>query len=333
MNIWHGLDDVPADLGETVVTIGVFDGIHRGHQRLIRSAVARGNELGLPTVLVTLHPNPVAVFAPDRAPAQLSTPSQRAELAAELGVDATLVLPFTKELASTEPQDFVREILHNSLHAKSVHVGQNFTYGSRAAGDHTTLPEHGAELGIEVTIVELLADDGGRVSSTRIRSLLADGDVAAAAKCLGHPHRVSGEIIRGAGRGGSQLGYPTANLDLAEGTAVPADGVYAGWFCVTAGPDRDQRDPEGNMAFAQRYPAAVSVGSNSTFGETERTVEAYVIGRAADLYGLTGHLDFVERIRGMVKFDGIEALIEQMHDDVDQCQAILDADAAANDSE
>lgn len=323
VDIWHGLDDIPADLGATVVTIGVFDGIHRGHAKLIASATARARALGLPTVLVTLHPNPVAVFAPERAPAMLATPARRAELAGDLGVDRTLVLPFTRELAAMAPERFVAEILGRRLHAASVHVGENFTYGARAAGDRTTLPAHAAAHGMEAHIVELLADERGPVSSTRIRALLADGDVAGAAACLGHPHRLTGEIIHGQGRGGAQLGFPTANMALPEAVAIPADGVYAGWFTVTAGPGRATADPAGDMPLHRACPAAVSVGTNTTFGDTARTVEAHVIDRSADLYGLTGHLDLVGRIRPMVTFEGIDALIDRMRRDVAEARGIL----------
>lgn len=326
MDIWHGIDNVPADLGDTVVTIGAFDGIHRGHRRLIGRAVDRARDLGVPAVLVTFDPHPIAVFAPDKAPATLATWPRRAELAEEIGVDAMLVLRFDRALAAVEPEDFVADILAGKLHAKAVVVGENFTYGHKAAGTTDTLPGHGAAHGIDVEIVELLADGGDRVSSTRVRGHLADGDVAAAADCLGHPHRVTGEVIHGQGRGGAQLGFPTANIDVAPGLAVPADGVYAAWFTATEGPERADVDPCGDIELGRAYPAAVSVGTNVTFGDTARTVEAFILDRSADLYGLTGSIDFVGRIRGMEKFDGIDPLIERMNLDVVETRRILDAD-------
>lgn len=323
MDIWHGIDKVPADLGDTVVTIGVFDGIHLGHRRLIGRAVERARELGVPAVLMTFDPHPIAVFAPDRAPATLATWPRRAELAAELGVDAMLVLRFDRELAAVESEDFVRTILADKLHARAVLVGENFTYGHKAAGTTETLPVQAAAHGIDVEIVELLAEGGDRVSSTRVRGYLADGDVAAAAECLGRPHRVTGEVIHGQGRGGAQLGFPTANIDVAPGLAVPSDGVYAAWFTADEGTERTGVDPDGDVELGVAYPAAVSVGTNVTFGDTARTVEAFILDRSADLYGLTGSIDFVGRIRGMEKFDGIDPLIERMNLDVAETRRIL----------
>lgn len=321
---WHGLDAIPADLGPTVATIGVFDGVHRGHRALIGSAVAAAREAGVPSVLITLDPNPKALFAPAKAPAQLTDLPTRAELARAAGIDHVLVLPFTRELAGMEPEEFVRVVLHDALHARSVHVGENFTYGHKAAGTAETLPVHCAEHGMAAVVVDLLEEgDHGRVSSTRVRGLLAEGDVAAAGELLGHPYMLSGEVVRGQGRGGSQLGFPTANLGLDPEVAVPADGVYACRFRVTPGPERADADPDGDMELGAWYPAATSVGTNTTFGDTARTVEAHVIGRDADLYGLRGSLEFVGRIRGMVTFDGAEALIERMHVDVDEALEML----------
>lgn len=323
MDIWHGIEQVPADLGDTVVTIGVFDGIHIGHRRLIDRAVATARELGVPAVMVTFDPHPITVFAPERAPKTLATWERRAELAGEAGIDAMLVLAFDRELAAMSPEDFVAGILAGTLHARAVLVGENFTYGHKAAGNTDTLPPQCAEHGIGVEIVELLSEGGERVSSTRVRGHLADGDVAAAAVCLGRPHRVTGEVIHGQGRGGAQLGFPTANLDVAPGLAVPADGVYAAWFTAAAGPERTAADPDGDIALGVAYPAAVSVGTNVTFGDTARTVEAFILDRSADLYGLTGSIDFVGRIRGMEKFDGIGPLIERMNLDVAETRRIL----------
>lgn len=323
MDIWHGIEQVPAELGDTVVTIGVFDGIHLGHRRLIGRAVERARELGVPAVLVTFDPHPIAVFAPEKAPATLATWPRRAELAEEIGIDAMLVLRFDRELAAMSPEDFVGDILAGTLHAKAVMVGENFTYGHKAAGTTETLPGQGAAHGIEVEIVELLAEGGDRVSSTRVRGHLAEGNVAAAADCLGRPHRVTGEVIHGQGRGGAQLGFPTANIDVAPGLAVPADGVYAAWFTASEGPERTDVDADGDIELGSAYPAAVSVGTNVTFGDTARTVEAFILDRSADLYGLTGSIDFVGRIRGMEKFDGIDPLIERMNLDVAETRAIL----------
>lgn len=327
MDIWNGLADVPSDLGETVVTIGVFDGLHKGHRILVDAAVAEAARRGVTTVLMTFDPNPVALFAPDKVPPSLSTIARRAELAEATGIDHMLVLTFDREFSQIEAPDFVKDILADKLHAQAVLVGANFTYGSKAKGTSETLPIHGAENNIDVTIVDLLNVDADgvdeRVSSTRVRALLAEGSIAAANECLGYTFRVDGEVVRGQGRGGAQLGYPTANIDFQEGLALPADGVYAAWFTALPTDARSEPDPEGNIEFGIAYPAAVSVGSNVTFGDTHRTVEAFVLDRHADLYGVAGQVAFVDRIRGMEKFDGIDELIERMDKDVVETREIL----------
>lgn len=323
MDIWHGLNEVPENFDRSIATVGFFDGVHRGHQELIRTAVAAAKSKGLPCVLVTFDPHPRAVFAPGTEPAALLSVERKAELAGALGVDHMLVVPFTKEFAALSPEQFVGDILHDALGAQGVFVGDNFTYGSKAAGTAETLPGHASAHGMSATIVDLLEQTDETVSSTRIRRELTEGRVDTAAELLGRPHRLTGEVINGQGRGGAQLGFPTANLDLSEGTAVPVDGVYAAWFAVTDGPVRTGSDPDGDMLLGVKYPAAVSVGTNSTFDATERTVEAHVIGRSADLYGLTGHLDFVGFIRGMVKFDNVDDLIDQMNADVRTAMELL----------
>ncbi len=326
MKIWYGLSDIPADFNASVVTIGVFDGIHIGHRNLISQAVADGQRRGVPTVLMTFSPHPMAVFAPDKAPVSLISDAQCAEIAAELGVDYFLIVPFDRDFAAMEPQHFVADILATKLAAQAVYVGQNFTYGAKAAGTSETLVADGSRLGIAVHIADLIQLDGARVSSTRVRQALAAGDVAEARRCLGRPYRVCGEVIRGQGRGGAQLGFPTANIDFSAELAVPADGVYAGWFTATSGNGETSAEVEGDMEFGIAYPAAISVGTNVTFEATERTVEAYVIGKNADLYGAQGCIEFIEHIRGMEKFDGIEALVAQMKQDVAEATEILDSD-------
>lgn len=327
MDIWNGSADVPSDLGETVVTIGVFDGLHKGHRALVDAAVADAARRGLPTVLMTFNPNPVALFAPDKVPPSLSTISRRAELAEAAGIDHMLVLAFDRAFAQVEASEFVKSILGDALHAQAVFVGDNFTYGAKASGTSETLPIHGAENGIDVSIVDLLNVDADgideRVSSTRVRALLAEGAIAAANECLGYIFRVDGEVVRGQGRGGAQLGYPTANIDFDEGLALPADGVYAAWFTALPTDTRPEPDADGDIEFAVAYPAAVSVGSNVTFGDTQRTIEAFVLDHHADLYGVAGQVAFVDRIRGMEKFDGIDQLIERMDKDVVETRRIL----------
>jgi riboflavin kinase / FMN adenylyltransferase len=226
------------------------------------------------------------------------------------------VLPFTAQRSHQEPDDFVREVLVDALGAKAVIVGANFRYGHRASGNLVTLTEAGSRYGFEVDGVPLAGADvdaaDQRFSSTRVRALIADGEVAHAAELLDRPHRVEGVVVRGDQRG-RELGFPTANLDLPAHTAVPADGVYAGWLVV---------DPRA--ADETRYPAAVSVGTNPTFSGTERRVEAYALDRDdLDLYGRHAAVEFVALVRGQERFDSVDALIARMADDVKRCRELL----------
>jgi riboflavin kinase/FMN adenylyltransferase len=303
---WKGLTDVPSDWGECVVTIGVFDGVHRGHQRIIGRAVGIARERGLPAVVITFDPHPDEVVRPGTQPPYLTTPRHLAELLSGLGVDALCVLPFTVEFSRLTPDEFVHVVLSERLHAAAVVVGENFRFGHRAAGDVSLLATLGEKYDFTAEGVPLLGEDGETISSTVIRERLAAGDVAAASAELGRPHRVEGVVVRGHQRGRA-LGFPTANLESPEHTAIPADGVYAGWLLTL--------DLDG--AETERWPAAISVGTNPTFGAGERTVEAYALDRDdLDLYGVHAAIDFTARLRGNERFDSIDDLIAQMHDDV-----------------
>lgn len=310
MQRWRGVEQIPAGWGRCVLTIGVFDGLHVGHQQLVAAARKRAEELGLPLVLMTFDPHPSEVIRPGSHPAQLSTLRRRAELCEELGVDAMLVMPFTPAFAAISPGDFVHSVLVQKLHVASVVVGENFTFGHRGAGTVDDLADFGERFGFTVERVAIVGGEPGvSVSSTYVRSLIDAGDVRAAADALGRPHRVEGVVVRGEGRGGSELGYPTANLDVTEHAAVPADGIYAGWFILGE----------------RRSPAAISVGSNPTFSGQVRTVEAFVIDGGANFYGRRIALEFVERLRGQIRFDSVEPLIEQIGRDVEQTKEILGA--------
>ncbi|ORL02991.1 bifunctional riboflavin kinase/FMN adenylyltransferase [Prescottella equi] len=318
---WRGLDDVPADWGRCVLTIGVFDGVHRGHAQLISRAVDAARERGIPSVLMTFDPHPAEVVRPGSHPAQLTTLPRRAELAEELGIDVFCVMPFTTEFMKLSPERYVHEILVERLHVSEVVVGENFTFGRKAAGNVDLLRRTGARFGFAVDGVNLLAEHAVTFSSTYIRSCVDAGDVAAAAEALGRPHRVEGVVVHGDGRGRG-LGFPTANIAPPMYSAIPADGVYAAWFTVLGpGP------VEGTVEPGKRYAAAVSVGTNPTFSGRTRTVEAFVLDREADLYGQHVAVDFVQRVRGMEKFDSVEALIEEMGRDAEKARAIL-AEAA-----
>lgn len=309
---WQGLDDVPDGWGPSVVTIGVFDGVHRGHQRIVGRATEVAAELGLPVVVVTFDPHPDEVVRPGAHPPHLGTARQRAELLAGLGVDAVCVLPFTREFSELGPDEFVHAVLVDRLHAVRVVVGEDFRFGYRAAGDVALLAELGEKYDFTAEGVPLLADDGVRISSSGIRERLAAGDVAAAARDLGRPHRVEGVVVRGRRRGRA-LGFPTANLETPPHTAIPADGIYAGWLTSLDSGGQEQ----------ERWPAAISVGTNPTFGGTDRTVEAYALDRDdLDLYGTHAAIEFTARLRGNDKFDSVEALVAQMREDVEAARAL-----------
>ncbi len=310
MQIWRDGDDVPADLGRTVVSIGNFDGVHLGHAHVLDEARNTAARLGVDLVVaVTFDPHPMAVLRPEHAPPTLTSIETRGRLLEDAGVDAVLVVEFTREVAQWSPEQFIERILVDVLHARGVVVGANFRFGAKAAGDVTTLREAGAAHGFETVGVAL--DGGPQVwSSTYVRQCLATGDVAGAAEALGRDFTVRGVVVEGDKRG-RELGYPTANVPIPPIDAAPADGVYAGWLT--------RRDT------GERYPAAISVGTNPTFdGERDRRVESYVLDRDdLELYGVEVEVAFVERLRGMVKFEGIEALIETMHDDVRRAREVL----------
>jgi riboflavin kinase/FMN adenylyltransferase len=309
---WHGLDEVPAGWGGSVVTIGEFDGVHLGHQRIVARASEIGRERGLPVVAITFDPHPDEVIRPGSHPPFLCSARRRAGLLAGLGVDAVCMLPFTLDFSRLDPDEFVRAVLVEKLHASAVVVGEDFRFGHKAKGDVALLDKLGEKYEYTVEGLPLLVLDDVTVSSTAIRALLAAGDVAEAARLLGRPHRVEGVVVRGQQRG-RQLGFPTANVESPPHTAIPADGIYAGWLATL-----DEAGTE-----VSRWPAAISIGTNPTFDGQLRTVEAYALDRTdLDLYGLHAAIDFGVRLRGTLRFDSIEALVEQMRIDVDQAREI-----------
>jgi riboflavin kinase/FMN adenylyltransferase len=293
------------------VVIGNFDGVHLGHRHVLSRARQVADEQGHSVVAVTFDPHPMAVLRPEHAPVQLTTIEVRSELLAEAGADHVLAVPFTTDMAGWSPEEFVRRVLVDTLHAATVVVGANFRFGSRASGDVATLRALGEASGFTV---EGLPLDGGPMvwSSTYVRQCLAAGDVAGAAEALGRPYAVRGTVVRGDQRG-RELGFPTANVPTDQLTAAPADGVYAGWL---------RRLDTGEV-----HPAAISVGTNPTFdGVRERRVESYVLDRVdLELYGVEVEVSFVERLRGMVAFESVDTLVAQMNDDVDRAREILAA--------
>lgn len=315
MQRWRGLESVPTGWGRCVVTIGVFDGVHRGHAEIIGRAVDRARERGIPSVLITFVPHPSEVVRPGSHPPVLTTIVRRAELVEELGVDVFCALPFTLEFSQMPPDEFAHAVLVERLHAADVIVGENFHFGHKAAGDVALLQSLGQRFGFTAQGIALLREDDTPLSATYVRSCVQAGDMQGAALALGRPHRVDGVVERGDQRG-RELGFPTANLRTDAWTAVPADGVYAGrvvrldeWGRTMAGP------PLGT--------AAISVGTNPTFDVRQRRVEAYILEFSGDLYGDALGIEFVHRLRGMEKYDSLEALVAQMQRDVQETREVM----------
>jgi riboflavin kinase / FMN adenylyltransferase len=306
MQRWRGAARAPRGWGRSVVTIGVFDGVHRGHQATIGYAVKRARDLAAASVVLTFDPHPSEVVRPGSHPAMLTSQERKAELIEELGVDALCVEPFTREFSKLSAEEFVHDVLVENLHAAEVVVGENFRFGHKAAGDVELLARLGRRFGFSTTAAPMLAEDDTVYSSTYVRSCVAAGDVVSAAHALGRPHRLDGVVVRGDQRG-RELGFPTANLMCGRYAAIPADGIYAAW--LVRGPDR--------------LPAAVSIGTNPTFAGQDRRVEAYVLDFDGDLYGERLALDFVEHLRPTVRFDTLDALIAAIGEDVERTRELL----------
>ena len=298
---WRGQQIVGA-----TVAIGIFDGVHLGHQAII----ARANEVsnGRGVIALTFDPHPMQFFAPDKAPTMLISVERRVELLRSYGADAVIVCEFDREFAAMSPDDFVSDVLINYLKISGVVVGENFSYGHKAAGRVADLIVAGGTYGFGAQEVALQADAGDVVSSTRIRKAIIEGSVEAASQLLTRPHRLEGIVIHGEKRG-REIGYPTANLGYSASTnTVPGDGVYAGWLEVES----------------HRWPAAISIGTNPTFeGERSRQVEAYALDqKGLDLYDKGAKIDFGWRLRDTLKFDGLEPLLDQMKIDCDQARKL-----------
>ncbi|MFV0634845.1 bifunctional riboflavin kinase/FAD synthetase [Demequina sp.] len=323
MQIWHGLDHVPADLGATAVTLGNFDGVHRGHQAVLERMVSDAHDRGLMAVAVTFDPHPKAVHDPAHQPVLITGLADKLDRLAATGLDATLVVPYTLEFASQTPQEFVRRWLVDGLHASRLVVGTDTKFGRGNAGDVDTLRALGGAHGFAVDVVDdacAISESGRRWSSTWVRELLDDGKLVEAADVLGRPHRLRGTVVHG-DKLGRQIGFPTANLEVTGGM-IPRHGVYAGWLTVLeAGPS------ESATAVGAPMPAAISVGFNYTVGVEGLRIEGYVIdGAALDLYGAEVTFDLVQWRRPMLDFGSLDALIDGLASDVAWCRTVLQVD-------
>jgi riboflavin kinase/FMN adenylyltransferase len=303
---WRGIDRIPGKWGRCVVTIGVFDGVHRGHQRIITRAAELAAGLGVPSVVLTFDPHPMEVVRPGSHPPMLTGPRYKADLVEQLGVDVFCVLPFTVDFMRLTAAEFVHDVLVERLHASAVVVGENFRYGHGGHGTVKTLTEDGRRFGFTVEGFPLQGTEERTWSSTYARSCVAAGDMAGAAEALGREHRIHGVIVRGDQRG-REIGYPTANLEPLPWSAVPADGIYAGRL----------------VRGSELLPAAISIGTNPTFQGNERRVEAYVLDFEGDLYGEHVGLSFAARLRDTLRFDTVEGLVEQMGRDVERTRELL----------
>lgn len=295
----------------TVVVIGVFDGVHKGHQALLNRAkeIADGRTI----VALTFDPHPRTVFAPDSVPPLLTTLSDRVELLKIHNADQVAVMKFNEQFAAMSPERFVEDILVKQLHVSTVIVGKNFTYGAKAAGTVETLIAEGTTNNFTVDVQDLakLDPSGGAevISSSRIRNLVMEGKVEQARELLSRPHRLDGIVVHGEKRG-REIGYPTANLGKIDGQTIPADGIYAGW--LTVGIDH--------------WPAAISIGTNPTFeGDRGRQVEAYALDQEGlELYDKQASIEFGWFLRPTLKFDGLDELLVQMKKDCDQARELTE---------
>ena len=285
----------------TSIAIGIFDGVHAGHQQILEEASHHGR-----VVALTFYPHPTSIFAPERTPSAIVNIEDRIALLEENGASEVVVIEFTKEFSAKSPADFIQEVLIDQLHATHVTVGENFTFGYKASGSVETLYKYEKNFG--VSAVHLKEDRGSAISSTRVRNLIVDGDIERANELLTRPYYLKGPVVHGEKRGRT-IGYPTANLGLADHATIPADGIYAGWLSV------------GD----HRWAAAISIGTNPTFpGVRGRQVEAYAIDQEGlDLYDQTASIEFIARLRDTLKFDGLDPLLIQMAEDCAEAKRVL----------
>jgi riboflavin kinase/FMN adenylyltransferase len=304
MNILHSLDDFPASLHHGAVAIGNFDGVHRGHARLIERLTSMARSVGGPAVVFTFDPHPVSLLRPSAAPMPLIWTERKIEILAEMGVDAVIVYPTTRQFLELDARQFFDHIVREKLDAKAMVEGPNFYFGHNRSGDIAVLRRFCEEAGLPFEVAESVEIDGQAVSSSRVRKLLQEGRIAESAELLGRPYRIRGMVVRGAGRG-SKLGFPTANVEQID-TLLPPDGIYAGKA----------------IANDFSYPAAISMGTNPTFDEQAMKVEVFLLDYQGDLYDRPLQVDFITRLRDTVKFKSVDELIDQMNRDVEATRQI-----------
>ncbi|OKL49275.1 bifunctional riboflavin kinase/FAD synthetase [Boudabousia marimammalium] len=319
MQVCKALAQVPEDT-DSVATIGIFDGVHLGHRRLVKAVVERAKARNVQAWAITFDPHPATLHQPERGVRLIMSLSDRLATLSALGLDGVLVEPYTRELSSLSPRQFVERYFVKGLGVKEVIVGQDVRFGHDNCGDIHTLFSLGEEFGFTVTVVsEQTAKSGRRYSSTWVREALKAGDVAQVKEILGSPHRVRGQVVHGFKRG-RELGFPTANLDAETVGEIPGDGVYAGWLVRSV--------PNSQHAY-ERLAAAISVGTNPHFDGEKRTIEAHVLGRSdLNLYGENVGIEFIKKLRGMQSFDCLDDLLNQMDEDLRAAAELLSVPAA-----
>lgn len=307
MEHYHSLEEL--SLRNAWLTIGVFDGVHRGHRAIIEKLVREAHKADSPAVVLTFHPHPASVLTGKEIKC-LTTPDERADLFAALGVDVVITQRFTRDLSTATAHEYM-STLKRTLGLSRLLIGYDFALGKGREGNAARLTEIGSELGYGVDVVPAVSDESGVISSTEIRKLVSTGNVTEAANLLGHRYQVGGEVIHGAGRG-KKINFPTANIDYPDQKVIPVNGIYACW----------------GVLGAERFMAATNVGFNPTFTPERKvaSVEAYLLDFDRDIYGEHLKLEFVARLRDELKFDSVEALVEQMHRDVKQTREILEGD-------
>jgi riboflavin kinase/FMN adenylyltransferase len=306
MEVLRGLEALPVSFDRTAVTIGFFDGVHRGHQAVLGRTVEGAAERGLTPVAVTFDRHPREILTPGTAPKLLTTLERKASLIEPLGIEALLVLEFTEAFSKWPPERFVDDVLVNGLHTANVVVGANFTFGHKALGNIFTLSDLGGGRGFEVQPMGLLTIEGRRVSATSIREALSAGDLAWPELALGRKHLVDGTVVTGAGRG-AKLGFPTANMHINPRILLPSDGVYAGRATV-----------EGRT-----HTAAINIGTNPTFGQEPLRLEAFLLDFEGDLLGREMTIEFWHRLRDELRFDSAEDLVEAIKKDVARTRELM----------
>jgi riboflavin kinase/FMN adenylyltransferase len=312
MEIFEGHRALFRPLRAPAVAIGNFDGVHLGHRRLLDTAVAAARALGGDAVVLTFEPHPAAVLAPPKAPPLLTSLPRKLELLADTGITACVLEPFTRELAEMSPEAFAQSILIEILGARHIVVGYDFTYGRDRAGTAETLRTFGASRGIDVDVIAPVEVDGVVVSSTRVRALVREGDMASARALLGRDYDLDGTVVRGDGRG-ARIGVPTANLAM-DSQLLPAGGVYAVRVLLL------------ERADARPIPAVANLGTNPTFVDRAAlSLEVHLLDFSGDLYGQRLRVQLVERLRGEQRFSGVDALVQQIHADIARARDLLSA--------